>query len=149
LIPFFESAGYDVDKDTLTSITPLIQERMITLEDGPEKAGFFFKDEVDPVPEELVGKKMTPIESASAARDAYEVLSDLPMINFDTAEAPLRELAETLDLKAGQLFGIIRVAVTGQKVSPPLFESMEIIGREKVLERIGNAINLLDNLAES
>lgn len=149
LIPFFESAGYDVDKDTLTSITPLIQERMITLEDGPEKAGFFFKDEVDPVPEELVGKKMTPIESASAARDAYEVLSDLPMINFNTAEAPLRDLAERLGLKAGQLFGIIRVAVTGQKVSPPLFESMEIIGREKVLERIGNAIKLLDNLAES
>jgi glutamyl-tRNA synthetase len=121
---------------------------MITLEDGPEKAGFFFKDEVTPIPEELVGKKMTSIESASAARNAYQVLSDLPTISFDTAETPMRDLAERLGLKAGQLFGIIRVAVTGQKVSPPLFESMEIIGREKVLERIEDAIFLLDNMGE-
>jgi glutamyl-tRNA synthetase len=148
LVPFFVSAGYDVNTDTLVRITPLLQERMITLEDGPEKAGFFFKDEVNPVPDELVGKKMTPLDSASAARNAYDVLSGLPSINHDSAEAPLRELAERLDLNAGQLFGIIRVAVTGQKVSPPLFESMEIIGKEKVLERIGNAIRLLDNLGE-
>ena len=91
---------------------------------------------------------MTPSDSADAARYAYEVLSELPSINHDTADAPLRDLAERLDLKAGQLFGIIRVAVTGQKVSPPLFESMEIIGKEKVLERIGNAINLLDEMVE-
>lgn len=148
LKPFFEFAGYDVDNDTLVRITPLIQERMITLEDGPEKAGFFFKDEITPVPDELVGKNMTLLESASAARNAYEVLSELPSINHDTTEAPLRDLAERLDLKVGQLFGIIRVAVTGQQVSPPLFESMEIIGKEKVLERIGNAVSLLDKLGE-
>ena len=59
----------------------------------------------------------------------------------------MRALAEELGLKAGQLFGILRVAVTGQKVSPPLFESMEIVGREKVLERLRNAIHLLEELA--
>ena len=68
------------------------------------------------------------------------------MINVETAEPPLRALADELGLKAGQLFGILRVAVTGQKVSPPLFESMEIIGQEKVLERLRRAISILESL---
>jgi glutamyl-tRNA synthetase len=58
----------------------------------------------------------------------------------------MRNLVEQLGLKAGQVFGIIRVAVTGQKDSPPLFESMEIIGREKVLERIKFAAQMLENM---
>jgi glutamyl-tRNA synthetase len=49
-----------------------------------------------------------------------------------------------MELKAGQLFGILRVAVTGQKVSPPLFESMAIIGKEKVLDRIHKAVEILE-----
>jgi glutamyl-tRNA synthetase len=59
----------------------------------------------------------------------------------------MRALAEELGLQAGQLFGILRVAVTGQKVSPPLFVSMEIIGNKKVLERVKVAIRLLDELS--
>lgn len=58
----------------------------------------------------------------------------------------MRLLAEDLGLSAGQLFGILRVAVTGQKVSPPLFESMAIIGKGKVLERVGAALRLLENM---
>jgi glutamyl-tRNA synthetase len=53
---------------------------------------------------------------------------------------------EQLELKPNQVFGILRVAVTGQTVSPPLFESMEVIGKEKVLERVRRAIDLLDKL---
>ncbi len=59
---------------------------------------------------------------------------------------PLRQLAEELGLKPGQLFGILRVAVTGQPVSPPLFESMAVIGKEKVLERIRKAIPILEKM---
>ena len=65
------------------------------------------------------------------------------MLTKAAAEEPMRRLAEQMGLSAGQLFGILRVAVTGQKVSPPLFESMEIIGREKVLERLRRAGELL------
>jgi len=56
----------------------------------------------------------------------------------------MRQLVDELGLQVNQVFGILRVAVTGQKVSPPLFESMEIIGREQVLERLKNAIVLLE-----
>jgi glutamyl-tRNA synthetase len=58
----------------------------------------------------------------------------------------MREYVEKSGLSANQVFGIIRVAVTGQKVSPPLFESMEVMGREKVLERLRKAIEILEKM---
>jgi glutamyl-tRNA synthetase len=61
-------------------------------------------------------------------------------------EPPMREYVEKSGLSANQVFGILRVAVTGQKVSPPLFESMEIIGRDKVLQRLQNAIRILESM---
>ena len=146
LKPYFEAAGYQVDNETLAQITPLIQERMVTLEDGPIMAGFLLKEEVHPKPEELVGKKMTPSESAVAAQRACDVLAELPEISPESAEAPLRALADELGLKAGQLFGILRVAVTGQRVSPPLVESMAILGKDTTLARIQNAINILEGM---
>ena len=64
----------------------------------------------------------------------------------EVAEPPMRDLVEKLGYKPGQVFGIIRVAVTGQTVSPPLFECMEIIGKRKVLLRLRNAVLLLEEL---
>jgi glutamyl-tRNA synthetase len=148
LKPFFEVAGFQVDDETLIQIIPILQDRMVTLEDGPIKAGFFFEEQVHPQPDELVGKKMTPAESATAAQRAYDVLAELPEIIPETAEAPLRALADQLGLKAGQLFGILRVAVTGQIVSPPLFESMAIVGKHTTLVRIQNAISILESMNE-
>jgi glutamyl-tRNA synthetase len=144
--PFFQAAGYTVDDGKLLKVVPLIRERIVTLDDAPIMGGFFFREEVNPDPLDLVGKKMSPAESAAAARKAYDILSPLPVINHETAEDPLRLLAESLSLSAGQLFGILRAAVTGQTVSPPLFESMAVIGKEKVLERIQKAIRVLEEI---
>ncbi len=146
LKPIFQAAGYQVDDKKILDITPLIQERLVTLDEATQKAGFFFQEEVTPVPEQLLGKNMTAEESVFAAQKAYAVLEKLPEINLETAELPMRALAEQLGLKAGQLFGILRVAVTGQTVSPPLFESMEIIGKENVLKRITNAVRILQTM---
>ena len=141
--PYFKGA----DLKRLTQIAPLIRERLVTLDEAPQWIGFFFREVVSPAPDDLVGSKMTVGESAVAARRALAVLESIPELTLDTAEPPMRLLAEELGLQAGQLFGILRVAVTGQKVSPPLFESMEIIGKEKVLKRVRRAITLLDNLS--
>jgi glutamyl-tRNA synthetase len=142
--PFLEAAGFDVDEYRLIKIMPIVQERLATLDDIVDMAGFFFKEQVHPLPEDLVVKGLTGAESAQAARQAYALLAQLEVINHETAELPMRELADRLGMKAGQLFGILRVAVTGQKVSPPLFESMEIIGKPTVLERIERAISILE-----
>jgi glutamyl-tRNA synthetase len=144
--PIFEAGGYTVDDKKLHLIAPLIQPRITTLEDALDMAGFFFKEEVQPLSNELIGKKMTVMESAQAARRAYDVLASLGEINAKTAEQPLRDLADELGLSHGQLFGILRVAVTGQSVSPPLFESMAVIGKQIVLQRIQNAIAILDTM---
>jgi len=144
--PFFEKAGYVVDDDKLLEVTPLIQQRIVTLEDAPEMGGFFFEDEVNPNPEDLVGKKMTPAQSAVAAQRAYQILEEGPEMTPEIAEEELRALADELGLSAGQLFGILRSAVTGRKVSPPLFQTMAIFGKETVLERIDNAVKTLETM---
>jgi glutamyl-tRNA synthetase len=147
--PFFEKAGFHPDKETLRKIAQILQVRMVTLDEGVEKAGFLFQDEVHPEPEALIAKKLSAAESAHLAREAYNLLKGLPEITHESAEEPMRNLAERLGVKAGQLFNVVRVAVTGQRVSPPLIESMEIIGREKSLERLDNAINILEKLAQA
>ncbi|MBW8012302.1 MAG: glutamate--tRNA ligase [Chloroflexi bacterium] len=147
--PYFEVEGYSVSTEQIAQITPIIQVRMTTLNDAPAVAGFFFQDDITPQPEDLIAKKTTAAESATAAKRAYEVLKSLADINRESTEPQMRSLADDLGLKAGQLFSILRVAVTGQKVSPPLFESMEIIGRETSIARLEQAIKMLEELANN
>jgi glutamyl-tRNA synthetase len=143
--PFFIEAGYTIEDSKLLQIAPIIQQRIVTLEDAVPMAGFFFRKDIEPVPADLVGADLTPRESAEAIRQAYKLLSSLPQITIEIAEPPMRQLAENLGLTAGQLFGIMRMAVTGQKISPPLFESMQIIGKGEVLSRLDRAIKLLEH----
>jgi glutamyl-tRNA synthetase len=142
--PFFIEAGIPADRERLERIAPIIQERIRTLDEAVDMAGFFFREEIEPDPEALVGKKMSPGESAQALRRAHEVIAALPSMEIEPLESALRDLAEEMGLKAGQLFGILRMAVTGQRVSPPLIESMEIVGQGKVLERIAHAAEVME-----
>jgi glutamyl-tRNA synthetase len=144
LKPYFTGAGLEVPNDVLLKVTPLIRERLITLDDSLTFARFFFEEDVHPKREDLIAKGLDAQRSAEIARKSYEILSSLPDVTHTIAEPPMRAYVEESGLSANQVFGIIRVAVTGQKVSPPLFESMEIIGREKVLQRMQNAIRILE-----
>lgn len=139
LRPVFGAAGLAPDADLLRRVTPLIRERIRTLDEAVEIAGFFFRPTAPPEPAALIGKDMTAAESAEAARRAADLLEGLPQLTAAAAEAPLRGLADELGLSAGQLFGILRIAVTGQRVSPPLIETMELLGRPAVVERIRRA----------
>jgi glutamyl-tRNA synthetase len=144
--PYFLREHLTVDDSTLTRIIPLIRERLVTLDDCLPFAAWFFQPTVAPKPADLVAKNLTAAQSADVARKSLEILSGLPEISSVTAEPPLRALVEQLGLGPNQVFGILRAAVTGQTVSPPLFESMEIVGREKVLERVRAAIDILERL---
>lgn len=143
LAPVFAGAGLAVTTEQLAPIVPLIQERIRTLDEAVEMAGFFFRDRVEPNPNELIGKDMTPQQSAAAAERAGQLIAGFSTIEVEAVEASLRGLAAELELKVGQLFGILRVALTGQRVSPPLIESMAILGKQLVLERIDQAVKLL------
>ena len=141
--PYLMEAGLEVDNDTLLKVTPLIRERLVTLDDCILFAAFFFQETVEPTPQDLIAKGLDAEQSADIARKAQAILASLPDLSHQTAEPPMREFVEKSGLSANQVFGILRVAVTGQNVSPPLFESMEIIGKEKVLERLQKAASLL------
>ena len=143
LVPFFTRAGLEVTEEALEPITPLIQERIRTLDEAVDMAGFFFRPFKTPPVEQLTGKGMSPAESAEAARRAAETLREHNTMEHEELESALRALADELGLKAGQLFGILRDAVTGQSVSPPLIETMEILGLQTVLERIESAVSAL------
>ena len=145
IFPYFKAKGIDADRATVEKITPIIQERLQTLEDAPDLAGFFFDEDVTVNKEDLIAKKTTQEESLMILKEIYKVISGLSEINHETAEPPMRDLVEKLGYKPGQIFGILRVAVTGRMVSPPLFETMEIIGQEKVNSRIEDAIKLLES----
>jgi len=144
--PFFEKAGLHADDATLLKIAPIIQERIVTLDDAVEMAGFFFRPDPQPAPGDLVAKGLTPAKSLEAVTRARQIMESLPEFAHEALEPPLRALAEEMGLKPGQLFGILRVAVTGQSVSPPLFESMVIVGREQTLARVVQAESLLKSL---
>lgn len=137
--PFFTEAGIKTDLPTLRKIAPIIQERLVVLGDAVDFAGFFFAEDIPPVMEQLLQKGLDAKGCADVAARSYDVLSKLSVINAETAEEPMRQLIEEMGLKPGQVFGVLRGAISGQKVTPPLFESMEIIGRDKVLERIKTA----------
>jgi glutamyl-tRNA synthetase len=143
LVPFLRDAGYDVTAQALLPVVPLIQERLKTLRDVVDWAGFFFEEELEYDPALLVGKKMTAAGSVAALRRARAALAALDEFEAEAMEAPMRALADELGVKAGPLFGILRGAVTAQRVSPPLFETMEILGRTKSLARIDRAIEVL------
>ena len=142
--PYFTGAGLEVQNETLVKITPLIRERLVTLDDCLAFAAFFFKETVEPSREDLIAKGLDERQSAQIARKSLEILAALPDLSHQNAEPPMRAYVESSGLNINQVFGIMRAAVTGQKVSPPLFESMEIIGREKVLERLEHAVRLLE-----
>ena len=146
--PFFEEAGFDVnDEEKLVQVATVLQVRLAKLTDAPAIGGFFFLDEVHPEPESLIGRKMTAQSSLEMARRIETLLESLPDFSEETANQPLRDLAAELELKAGHVFGFLRNALTAQEVSPPVFETMEIIGREKVFERVRKAIEFLEGLA--
>lgn len=123
---------------------PLIQERMETLRQGVGMLGFLFADqpgsasfEIDPIEAEKV---LTPDAQPVllAARDALVAISEWTTQNIE--EALRVALVDGMELKPKVAFGPVRVAVTGRRVSPPLFESLEILGQERSLARITSAI---------
>jgi glutamyl-tRNA synthetase len=128
----------------LRQVTPLIQERIKLLRDVSTAADFFFADDLSPYdPTELIPQKGDRAMALSALLRAHEILAATEF-NHQSLDAALRSAAQEMKIKTGQLFQPIRVAVCGRKNAPPLFETLEVLGRETCLRRIGQAIQFLE-----
>ncbi len=143
LLPFAAQAGFRADPCKMRQVAPLIQERIKLLRDVASVADFFFVDELPPYDKwELIPQKGDEHMAADVLRHAREILSTADF-NHASLDAALRAGAQELKIKAGQMFQPIRVAVCGRKNAPPLFETLEVLGRETCLKRIDQAIQLL------
>ena len=139
--------GFDMTptSEQIAQVTPLVRERLKTLRDAAPLVEFVFSDNISVSPDDLVQRGMDPHSTGVALRAAHQGLADLETFDAPSIEGVLRPLAKDLGIKTGQLLGTLRAATTGQKVSPPIFESMEVLGRERTLTLIGKAIDTLQN----
>jgi len=144
LMPYAQQAGFtNATPEKLRAITPLIHERIRLLRDVGAVADFFFTEPRSYDPAELIPQKGDAALAAQALRKSKEVLSTVPAFDHATLEAALRTAAAELKLKTGQMFQPIRVAVCGRKNAPPLFETLEALGRDTVLTRLDFALGLV------
>jgi len=128
-----------VTAEKMLRITPLIRERIELLRDVLSAADFFFVDQLPPYdPAELIPQKG---DAAMAVKVLQRAQAVLPTVEFkhDPLDQALRAAAQELGVKAGQMFQPIRVAVCGRKNAPPLFETLEVLGKETTLTRIAAA----------
>jgi glutamyl-tRNA synthetase len=136
LLPFVPGASLE----KMLQVAPLIQERIKTLRDVATVADFFFVDELPPYDTaELIPQKGDLAMARMALEKSREVLA-MAEFNHDALDAALRTAALEMKIKPGQMFQPIRVAVCGRKNSPPLFETLVVLGRETSLKRIEEAI---------
>ncbi len=144
--PFMEQAGYAIpDREFLKRAVTLVTDRLGKLTEAPDMLGFLFTDQVDLTRESFAGKgKLTLCDIAGALRECERVLGELSQWTHEDIEASLRTLAESLGWKVGDLLMQVRVAITGRRVTPPLFESLVLLGRETSMARIARAIRALE-----
>ena len=145
-----EDAGFEVNVDVLLRVAPLVKVRIKTLKDVVSMAGFFFREEFLPAKAEaIIQKKMDAGSASRTLEAAYAILSQIDEADFrmQTLYDVVQPLAEQLDVNNSQLFGVLRVAVTGQTVSTPTFETMEIIGKGEALRRVRLAIEIVSGRA--
>lgn len=128
-------------------LAPLVQERIKLLSEAVGMVDFAYREQLDYPAEQLIGEKMSAEASLEALKRVRQVTASLETFDAPAIEAALRPLVDALNVKARQLFGIVRIAITGKPVSPPLFESMAILGKERCLRRLDAAIERLGRLA--
>src|SRR6478752_1638844 len=132
LVKFLRDEGYDWDETMVRRAAPIVQEKIERFGQFPEFAGFLFR-EIDPQSVAM------PAGGAPVVTAAHEELERVEPFVAPEIEVALRGLAERLELSPRKAFEPIRIAVTGSKVSPGLFESLELLGKEESLKRLSAA----------
>ncbi len=138
--PFLGTAGTSADDATLTAIAGLAQERLPTLADARELADYLLDDQFSYDPALLLQRGMTRDQALAGLSRGADLAQHVDPFATPALEAAFRALADELGLKPVQLFMSTRVACTGRTASPPLFATMEVLGRERVVARLREAV---------
>ncbi len=143
LMPFFVKNDLEPKKEDLIKLAPILNERLTTLDDAIGISRFFFLEEIQYDPSRLCISDLTFETTIQIAEEIISEFEKLPELTKDLCENSMQQFLEKNKLSPKQVYTFLREAISGQQVTPPLFESMEILGKDKVLSRIMNAINLL------
>jgi glutamyl-tRNA synthetase len=151
ITPFLQTAGLAADPPTeqdqlvIRGGAPLVQERMTRLTEAVEMLGFLLVDDRHFSVEPEAASRLLTAESRPVLDAALTALDKLDRWESGEIEAALRAaLVERLGLRPKHAFGPVRVAVTGRRVSPPLFESLELLGRDRAIRRLRAAVDAID-----
>ncbi len=144
-LPFLEKGlpsvvARPLDKGYVSCVLPLIQDRARTLGEVSQLTEFFFVEELE-YDTKLLLEKLTPAQAADSLRATLARLEELAIWDAQSLENLLRPLAEELGLKTGVYFALLRVSVTGRTAAPPLFQTMEVLGKKNCLKRLQDALN--------
>lgn len=151
LMPYVEAAGWssvpagEEDWARLTALLPLIRERLKLLSDVVPLTRFLYEEVTEWSPDDLIPKKATAGDAARWLESAWKVVERMGTEDEEALDAALRETAERLDTKIGNLLMPLRVAISGSRVSPPLVGSIRELGLEKVRERVAGARQVLEH----
>ena len=147
VLPFLKQAGvvgdpvHDSDAQLLELAMPLVAERINKLTEAIDMLGFLFVEESAFTRDEADVEKLLTEDGLVVVRAAHEALADLhPWSTAAIQDALQAKLVDEMGLKPRNAYGPVRVAVTGRRVSPPLFESLELLGRERGLARLEGAL---------
>jgi glutamyl-tRNA synthetase len=139
-LPFIEKAGIQVtDDDYLLAVLKIVQEKIKLLKDVPEWVGYFFTEEYAYAPE-AVAKTFTGPEVMQRLVKLSEAYRALPSWDAQALETALKTLAASLPCKAGELIHPARLAVSGSSVGPSLYHMLEVMGQQRVLNRLARTI---------
>jgi len=141
--PFFEAKGFDPDTATLIKLAPVINDHIVTLDDSVGRCAFFFKEELEHSIDDLIINALSLEKTIEIARKTLSCLERIQEWLPGELENSLGELMSEENLTPKQLYSFIREAISGQNVTPPLFESMEILGKPKTIERLQNALDFM------
>ena len=153
VIPILESTDESIglpkkvkrplDKSYLIKIIPLIKERIRTLNEVTEMIDFFYEDNIKNTVDNIIIKKFNSKDSIKILNKSIDVLNQTKLFNSESLEANFRTLVEREKMKPGQLFTSLRYALSGKKIAPPLFDTMEVLGKDKCIQRVSASITLL------
>ena len=132
--PFFIEKGYEVDDASLEKIAPIIKERITTLDDAVDISSFFFKNDFLYDVERLKIEGLSIPDTIRVGNEIVNELTKLTDMSIDPTELAMQSLLEKLQLTPKQVFTFMREAISAQRVTPPLFESMAILGKDETIQ---------------
>ena len=143
IFPYFEKNSIKASLDDLEKISPVLKERMITLDDSVKRCEFLFKEKIDHETGSLLIRDLSLEKSKEISSKVVEVINSIDEWTLESIEKKVKTYMEKEGLAPKQLYSYLREAISGQRVTPPLFDCMVVLGKERTIHRLEESQSIL------